>query len=104
MEEAKQSDTFESIVPPIIEKVDEEENEMATNLRVGFRERQQKKLSEAIKVGLSTKMQKMGSEKASSSKLIVIPPTMSIHLFPHVLKVVDMESILFHELGETILS
>lgn len=38
-EEAKQSETFEPFMPPIIEKTDEEEDEMTSNLQVDFRER-----------------------------------------------------------------
>lgn len=87
---------------PIIEEADEEEDEMTTNLRADFCEKQKKKLSKVIEVRPSTKKQNTSSEKGLSSKLVVIPLTTSIHLFPFVPKVVDVESILFHGLGETI--
>lgn len=45
----------------------------------------------------------MGGEKGLSSKLTVTPLIASVPSSPSVLKAVDVESIPFHELGETII-
>lgn len=66
-------------MPHIIEETKEEE--MATNLRVRFHERQQKRLNKAIEVGPSSNRQKTG-DKGSSSKLVATLSLMSIHLSP----------------------
>lgn len=104
-ERIEQCETAEPIMPPIVEKT-EEEKEMVANLRADFREWQQKRLNEANEVGLSTKKQKTSNKKGSSSKLTIPPFFMLIPPSSLVLKENDVESIPFHKQGEmvTILS
>lgn len=61
-----------------------------------------KMLTEAITVDPLAKKQKTGGEKGSSSKLVATPPLMSVPPSPSMPKAVNVKSILFHGLGETI--
>lgn len=61
-----------------------------------------KKLSYVIEVGPLAKKQKTCGNKGSLSKLVATPPTVLIPPFPLTPKAVDVESILFHRLGEMV--
>ncbi|KAJ9678913.1 hypothetical protein PVL29_020960 [Vitis rotundifolia] len=75
---------------------------MIANLRVGFCERQQNRLIEAIEVRPLAKKQKTSGEKGSSSKLVVIPSLALISPSLLISKVKGVESIPFHKLREKV--
>ncbi|KAJ9689144.1 hypothetical protein PVL29_014679 [Vitis rotundifolia] len=74
---------------------------MSANPRARFHERQQKRLTEAIEVGSSSKKQRI-SKKGLSSKLVANASSIPIPPSPHAPKAQDEKNIPFHKLGEII--